>query len=72
MRRVLELIQLRRCESGQIIFNKGEQSENAYILLFGEAYLYDREEAPSTDELDLASRSNATNMKKIKVGGLLG
>ena len=69
---MLELIQLKRCESGQIIFNKGDESESAYLVLFGEVYLNDREEALSKDELDLASRSNVTNMKKIKVGGLLG
>lgn len=76
LRRVLELIEVRKYESGQVIATKGAESEHVHLVLHGEVFLFDPksscEEIPSKEDLALASRSTTTTMKKLSVGGLVG
>ena len=75
LRRVIELVQIQQFENGGIIFNKDTESEHAYLVLFGEVYLYENEHPaakPSLEQLDDASRATAPSMKKIDAGGIIG
>ena len=72
---MLELIQIKKFESGEIILNKGDQSEFAHLILYGEVYLFDSSQyaaPPSKEDLAKISRANSTTMKKLQVGGVVG
>ena len=72
---MLALIEVKKVESGDIIFNKGDESEFAHLILYGEVFLFDSDkfDTPlSNEDLALASRSNSTAMKKVSIGGLVG
>ena len=77
LRRVLELIEVRKYESGQVIATKGAESEHVHLVLHGEVFLFDpksadSEETPSKEDLAMVSRSTTTTMKKLSLGGLVG
>ena len=72
---MLELIEVKKVDSGEIILNKGDESECAHLILYGEVYLFDSEKFAtplSNEDLTMAIRSNSTAMKKVSVGGLVG
>ena len=80
LRRVLELIEIKNYQSGELIHRKGTEADIAHLVLYGEVFLFGSSdgkdameiEAPSKEELALASRSSSNTMKKLKVGGLVG
>jgi len=73
LRRVLELVQIEEYASGEIIFNKHDDPDFAFMVLFGQVYLYDRpDDVPSVSELSLVSRATKPSMKKVEAGGLIG
>lgn len=69
---MLELVQIEEYASGEIIFNKQDDPDFAFMVLFGQVYLYDRPDVPLESELDLVSRATKPSMKKIEAGGLIG
>ena len=70
LRRVIELVEIKKCQNGEVIYEKGPcEKEYAYLVLFGEVYLYNGnlEQKPSMNELDLASRATVPLIKRYQL-----
>ena len=51
LRRVLELIEVKKYQSGQIIHRKGTESDIAHLVLYGEVFLFGQNEGKDAMEI---------------------